>query len=84
MIWNNVFFALRKNPTRFMGRYSQCGKFILLKTLEKPNSIMCMNLVFGYNIKSIITRLIIYSFNMYQEPTSRPFIRKVIDTIFYK
>lgn len=41
-----------------MGRFRQCGKFILSKALEHQN-LEYIILIFGYITESIITRLII-------------------------
>lgn len=37
VIWNNVYFALRKKKSRFMGKFSQCRKLFYQKLFKKTN-----------------------------------------------
>lgn len=76
VIWNNLFFALRKKIPDLRVDLANVENLFYQKFLKKQTwSMKFMNLIFGYITENIITRLIIYLFTIYHVSTKNKFLR---------
>lgn len=79
VIWNNVYFALRKKNPDLWVNLANVENYFIKSFLKKQTwSIKFMNFSFGYITESIIIRLIIYLFTIYHVSTKNKFLSHVL------